>query len=119
MALPGMTYAGQVMTAPASIVNATPAVKAVWDAFLSGFFLGDISQIAACYDESSHLRVYSSMEGTKADYYGSQSVAEFYRNLFADIPGQGQLEVQVADVDEDAGQVFFAWRCPSGGVLAA
>lgn len=108
---------------PAAHTEAVTTVKAAWEKYFGAFITKDVSQAVACYDETSHVRTFNNISGAKNEYIGLDSVRRMYEDLFndlaIDLTDFSTFEVNVADVDEDAGQVFMAWSCPGSGILAA
>lgn len=124
-----------VNTAPAYMVAASPTllppvaprepefeeprtVQTVWDGHFDAFLRRDLARLLSDYDESSHIRLFNDADGTKIDCIGVSRIAQLYGELMAELL-EKQPEASVVDVDELAGSVFFVWRCPVAGVLAA
>jgi len=95
-----------------------PTVQTVWDGHFDAFLRRDLARLLADYDESSHIRLFNDADGTKIDCIGVSRIAQLYSELMAELL-EKQPETSVVDVDELAGSVFFVWRCPVAGVLAA
>lgn len=94
-------------------------VAEAWSNHFEAFSKQDLMQIMDDYDENSHVRVYNNADGAKSEFSGTLRIQQMHQQMFNDLCDLSTLDAPVVDVDEDAGQVFFCWKCPGSGVLAA
>merc|ERR1712014_558199 len=107
----------QVFVAPP---HYTPqSVADAWDNYFDAFQKRDLSRIMMDYDETSHVRVYSNTDGVKNEYSGTAQIHQMFQQFFGEFVDLSTFSAPVVDIDEDAGQVFIVWKCPSSGILAA
>eukprot|EP00401_Gymnodinium_catenatum_P043054 CAMPEP_0117573360 /NCGR_PEP_ID=MMETSP0784-20121206/60910_1 /TAXON_ID=39447 /ORGANISM="" /LENGTH=219 /DNA_ID=CAMNT_0005371915 /DNA_START=42 /DNA_END=701 /DNA_ORIENTATION=- len=95
------------------------SVKEAWDNYFDAFSKRDVSRVIMDYDETSHVRVFNNTDGAKAEYCGTIRIHQMFQQLFAELEDLSTFDTPVVDIDEDAGQVFIVWKCPSSGYLAA
>lgn len=120
---PPMSMPVASLVPPPALTESVSTVKAAWEKYFNAFITKDVERVLACYDESSHVRSFNNIDAIKSDYVGLEGVRKLYQDLFndlsIDVADFSTFEISVADIDEDAGQVFMAWRCPGSGILAA
>mmetsp|Transcript_141787 Transcript_141787/g.264231 ORF Transcript_141787/g.264231 Transcript_141787/m.264231 type:complete len:415 (+) Transcript_141787:57-1301(+) len=101
---------------PVADVPAARTVEEVWESFWSVFIKKDVAGVLLHYDESSQVRWYNNADGKRMDCQGLTEIGKLYEELFPDLERE-TFEQNVADVDEDAGQVFLVFKCPGTGML--
>mmetsp|Transcript_60405 Transcript_60405/g.144002 ORF Transcript_60405/g.144002 Transcript_60405/m.144002 type:complete len:569 (-) Transcript_60405:125-1831(-) len=94
-------------------------VREAWTAHFEAFGNRDVKSLMQSFDETSQVRLYNNTDGIKSEHIGLFQIAEMYEAMFAELDDLTSFEAPVTDVDEDAGQVFMVWRCPSSGYLTA
>lgn len=94
-------------------------VGAVWYRYYEAFTSKNLAKVMACYDESSHVRLFNNLDGKKGDFKGLMQVQRMYEEMFSHLTDLSTFQAPVIDIDEDAGQVFLCWKCSSSGYLSA
>jgi len=98
---------------------APQSIKEAWENYFDAFTRQDLSCLMLDYDETSHVRLYNNTDGAKSEFTGTHRISLMFEQLFEELDDLSGLDAQVTDIDEDAGQVFVCWKCPSSGILAA
>ena len=108
----------QAMSAPKTGYFAT-SVQAAWDNHFEAFGKQDLEKIMLDYDETSIVKLYNSVDGSKKDFVGVQGIREMFAKLFEDLFDLKTLEAPVVEVDESRKTVFLVWKCPGCGFATA